>query len=73
MKFRNLAAAAAALIMTTTPVLAADVSRTAAPVSGASQLGGDGEGTLVAIIALVLAAIAAYLLARNKDDTPDSP
>jgi hypothetical protein len=71
MKFRNLAAAAAALTLTTTPVLAADVSRTAAPVSAASQA--EGEGWLLAVLAIILAALGLYLLAKNDDDTPGSP
>ena len=71
MKFRTLAAAAAALTLTTTPVLAADVSRTAAPVSAASQA--EGESWLLAVLAAILAALGLYLLAKNEDDTPNSP
>lgn len=75
MKFRNLAAAAAALALSTTPVLAqatvSDLSRAAAPVSGESQFGGD--STLLLILAVVLFGGGIFLLADNNDDTPASP
>ena len=75
MKFRNLAAAAAALTLTATPVLAetgsADLARTAAPVSEANAFGG-GSGFL-ALIAVVLFGLGIYLLVNNKNNTPTSP
>ena len=71
MKFRNLFAAAAALTMTTSPVLAADVSRAAAPVTEASQFGGD--STLLLILAIILIGAGIFVLADNQSDTPTSP
>ena len=77
MKFRNLAAAAAALTLTATPVLAAsgtaDLARTAAPVSEANSFGGSGSGGFLALIAVVLFGLGIYLLVKNKDNTPKSP
>ena len=78
MKFRNLAAAAAALTLTATPVLAesgtADLARTAAPVSEANSFGGrSGGGGFLALIAVVLFGLGIYLLVKNKDNTPKSP
>ncbi len=71
MKFRNLVAAAAALTLTTTPVLAADVSRATAPVSEESQFGGD--STFLLILAIVLIGAGIFVLANNNSDTPTSP
>lgn len=71
MKFRNLAAAAAALVMTTSPVLAADVSRAAAPVADANFMGGD--STILLILAVILIGAGIFVLADNEDDTPTSP
>lgn len=77
MKFRNLAAAAAALTLTATPVLAetgtADLGRTAAPVSGADSFGGGGGSGFLALIAVVLFGLGIYLLVKNKDNKPTSP
>jgi hypothetical protein len=77
MKFRNLAAAAAALTLTATPVLAetgsANLARTAAPVSESNSFGrGAGSGFL-ALIAVVLFGLGIYLLINNKNNTPKSP
>ena len=71
MKFRNLVAAAAALTLTTTPVLAADVSRASAPVAEESQFGGD--STFLLILAVVLIGAGIFVLANNNSDTPTSP
>jgi hypothetical protein len=71
MALRSFVAAAAAVVLTSSPVVAADVSRSAAPVSAASQA--EGEGWLLAILAIILAALGLYLLANNDDDTPGSP
>lgn len=71
MKFRNMAAAVAALTMTASPVLAADVSRSAAPVAGESQMGG--ESSILLVLAVVLAGLGIYLLADNGNDHPNSP
>ena len=74
MKFRNLAAAAAALTLTATPVLAesgsANLARTAAPVSESNSFAG-GSGFL-AVIAVVLFGVGIYLLTKNNDK-PKSP
>ena len=74
MKFRNLAAAAAALTLTVTPVVAqaasAEVSRVAAPVSGESEFGAD--STLLMIMAVLLFGTGLYLLINNKDDKAGS-
>lgn len=71
MKFRNLVAAAAALTLTTTPVLAADVSRASAPVAEESQFGGD--STFLLILAVILIGAGIFVLADNQSDTPTSP
>lgn len=72
MKFRNLAASAAALILSTSPVLAqADVSRAATSAADASQFGGD--STLLLILAIALIAAGILVLAGNNSDTPTSP
>jgi hypothetical protein len=72
MKFRNLMAAATVLAMTTSPVLAADVSRAAAPVADASHMGG-GDSTLLLILAVLLIGAGIFVLANNNSDTPTSP
>ncbi|MGH6785707.1 MAG: hypothetical protein ACREBO_02665 [Novosphingobium sp.] len=71
MKFRNLVAAAAAFTMTASPVLAADVSRAAAPVSDASEFGDD--STILLILAVILIGAGIFVLADNEDDSPTSP
>ena len=71
MKFRKLAAAVAALTLTTTPVFAQAVDRAAAPVADASQMGGS--STLLLIIAVVLFGAGIFFLVDNDDDDPDSP
>ncbi len=72
MKFRNLAAAVAALTLTTSPVLAqASVERAGAPVESESELGGG--SSLLLIIAIVLFGAGIYFLVDNDDDDPDSP
>lgn len=71
MKLRNLVAAAAALTLSTSPVLAADVSRAAAPVADASMFGGD--STILLILAVILIGAGIFVLADNEDDTPTSP
>ncbi len=75
MKFRNLVAAAAALTLTATPVIAqaavADMSREAAPVSDESEIGGS--GMLLAILAAVLIGAGIFLLADSKSNKPASP
>lgn len=69
MKFRSLAAAAAALSLTATPVLAADASRVSAPVAGESEFAG---GSFLLILAVALMGLGLYLLVDSEDDTPES-
>ena len=71
MKFRNLAAAVAALTLTATPAMAQAVDRAVAPVADASQMGGS--STLLLILAVVLFGAGIFFLVDNEDDTPDSP
>ena len=71
MKFRTLAAAVAALTLTTSPVLAqATVDRAAAPVEGESEMGGS--STLLLILAIVLFGAGIFFLVDNDDDDPES-
>ena len=74
MKFRTLAAAAAALTMTATPVFAqansVELQRDAAPVEGENDLAGG--SSILLILALIAIATAIYLLIDNDDDTPVS-
>ena len=70
MNFRNLAAAGAALTLTTMPAIAQTVDRAAAPVADASQMGGS--STLLLILAIVLFGAGIYFLVDN-DGGPDSP
>lgn len=75
MKFRSLVAAAAALTLTTAPVLAqsavADLGRTLAPVSEESAL--EGDNTILAIVAVLIIGLGIALAAGNDSDTPASP
>ena len=70
MNFRNLAAAVAAMTLTTVPAMAQAVDRAAAPVADASQMGGS--STLLLIIAVVLMGAGIFFLVDNDTD-PDSP
>ncbi|MEM1132813.1 MAG: hypothetical protein AAGH53_07745 [Pseudomonadota bacterium] len=76
MKFRALAATAAALAMTTTPVLAqatqsAPVSRTAEASDSESELEGS-TGIIVGILAAA-AVIGGIIIAADNDDDDDLP
>lgn len=71
MKFRDLAAAAAALAVSATPAMAQAVDRAAASIGDASQMGGS--STLLLVLAVVLMGAGIYFLVDNEDDTPDSP
>ncbi len=72
MKFRNLAAAAAALTLTVTPVVAqaavADMSREAVPASDESEIGG--ASTLLYVLAAVLAGVGIFLIADSGSKSP---
>ena len=71
MKFRNLAAAAAALSLTAAPVVAhAAPQRAAAPVEEASDA--RGSSWILAFVAAVLFALGIYFALDNKND-PVSP
>jgi len=71
MKFRDLAAAAAALTLSTTQAMAQAADRAAAPVADASQMGGS--STILLILAVILIGAGIYFLVDSEDDTPDSP
>lgn len=72
MKFRTMAAAVAALTLTTSPVLAqASVDRVAAPIEGESQMAGS--SSLLLILAVVLFGAGIFFLVDSDDDDPDSP
>ena len=72
MKFRNLAAAAAALTLIAAPVAAqaavADTSRTVAPASDESEMGG--ESSLIYVLAAILAGVGIFLLVDNGPSSP---
>jgi len=69
-----MAAAVAALTLTTSPVLAqATVDRSVAPIEGESELGGRGSSSLLLILAIVLFGAGIYFLVDNDDDEPNSP
>lgn len=70
MKFRTLAAAAAAMSLATAPAVAAPtMSRAAAPVEAQNELGGS--GTIIGILA-VAAIIAAVVIAAGGNNNPIS-
>lgn len=69
MRIAKLSAAAAALALAATPIVAqADASRLAAPVVGESELGGLNNGSQFAIIALVAGVIAGLIVITDSDD-----
>jgi hypothetical protein len=71
MKFRNLAAAAAALTLSAAPVVAhAAPARAAAPVEEASDA--RGGSWLLALIAAILIALGIYFAVKDNND-PVSP
>jgi CHASE3 domain sensor protein len=72
MKFRDLAATAAAL-MVSAPAFAqnAEVGRVSTRVADASQMGGD--STILLIIAILLIGVGVALMAGNNSDRPSSP
>lgn len=81
MKFRSTAIAAAALAMTTTPVLAqasldqtssAEVSRQTEKKKDKSELEGS-TGIIVAVLAAAAVIGGIVIAADQDDDTPTSP
>jgi hypothetical protein len=72
MKFRDLAATAAAL-MVSAPALAqnAEVGRVSTRVADTSQFGGD--STILLILAILLIGAGVALMAGNNSDKPSSP
>ncbi len=71
MKFRNLAAAAAALSLAAAPVVAQTApQRTASPTEEASSI--DGVDWILVALALGL-IIAAIIIATKNNDDPVSP
>lgn len=73
MKFRSLVAAAAALTLTTAPVMAQSAVSLgrAAPASSESSL--EGDSTILLILALIAAGLGVALAAGNNSDKPASP
>jgi hypothetical protein len=72
MKFRTLAAAAAAITVAATPAIAeASFDVAAAPVSGKSKLEG-GSGTILAILAAAAIIAGIVLVADGGSDAPVS-
>ncbi|OBX19118.1 hypothetical protein A9995_08225 [Erythrobacter sp. QSSC1-22B] len=70
MKFRFLAAAAAAVTMAATPAIAAD--RVSAPVEGESEIGG-GVSIIVALLAAAAVIGGIFIAVDNGDDDAVSP
>ncbi|MFM5930107.1 MAG: hypothetical protein ACKOPQ_04275 [Novosphingobium sp.] len=72
MKFRDLAASAAALLVSA-PAFAqnADVARASTQVADASQFGGD--STILLILAILAIGAGVALLVGNESDKPSSP
>jgi|TARA_R110002072_G_scaffold9518_9_gene45933 hypothetical protein len=70
MKFRFLAAAAAAVTMAATPAIAAD--RFSAPVEGESEIGG-GVSVIVALLAAAAVIGGIFIAVDNGDDDAVSP
>ena len=70
MKFRTLAAAAAAVSMATAPAVAAPVSRDVAPVEADSELGGS--GVILGILAAALVIAGIIIAVDGGDDDPIS-
>lgn len=74
MKFRNLAAAAAALTLSAAPVVAqAAPQRAAAPTEESSDLRGRSGSSLIIGLLALAAFIAAIIIATRDNDDPVSP
>lgn len=70
MKFRFLAAAAAAVTMAATPAIAAD--RVSAPVEGESEIGG-GSSIILALLAAAAVIAGIWIAVDSGDDDAVSP
>ena len=70
MKIGTVAAAAAALTLTASPVVAqSNVQRAPAPVEAPAELGGEGSGAAIILAILAAAAIiAGVVIAADSDD-----
>ncbi|MEP2235593.1 MAG: hypothetical protein ABJM58_01925 [Alteripontixanthobacter sp.] len=70
MKIGTIAAAAAALTLTASPVLAqSNVDRMPAPVEAPAELGGETDGSAIILALLAAAAIiAGIIIAADGDD-----
>lgn len=77
MKFRNALAATAAVTLAASPAVAqaVEADRTAAPVTGESELGGKGGAGLILALLAAAAIIGGIVIAggNNDDDRPVSP
>jgi hypothetical protein len=73
MKFRDLFAAAAALSLTATPVLAASagVGRTVAPATEESGI--EGANAIVWIVGALILGLGVYLLVDDGGSNNDNP
>lgn len=72
MKFRNVAAATAALSLAATPAVAeATADRATAPAEGKSELEG-GSGIIIALLAAAAVIAGIIVAADDGDDTPVS-
>ena len=70
MRVKTVFLGAAAAIAVSAPIVAqaADASRVAAPVAGENDLGYEGSGTQLIVLALVVAAIVGGILLTEDDD-----
>ncbi|MEJ6008437.1 hypothetical protein [Novosphingobium aquae] len=71
MKFRDLAATAAALMVSAPAFAQTEVGRASTQVADAGQFGGD--STILLILAILAMGAGIALLVGNQDDTPTSP
>ncbi len=72
MKFRNLAASSAAIVMSIAPAFAKDSVHRASTQDGVlGQM--DGSSTLLLVLAVLLIGLGIAIAAGNKSDKPSSP
>ena len=72
MKFRNVLAATAALTLVAAPAVAeASYERVVAPVEGEAELGGNGSGIVIGILAAA-AIIAGIIVAVDSNDDDEA-